>query len=127
MGARSRLPHRQSRRPWCCGGVLLAYGGPASARLLPRWEMQYAGNATRETISPWVHTNWNSPMRSRYPTRNQFFPHAWPAEFALDLRVNRLDVRQQSVVALAAALRLVLRGALPVLMKAAGADIQHLA
>jgi hypothetical protein len=41
--------------------------------------------------------------------------------------VNRLDIRQQRLVAQAVAVRFVLRDALPPLMKAAGADFQHLA
>lgn len=59
--------------------------------------------------------------------RNQLFPHARPAVLAFDLRVNRLDMRQQRIVAYTASAGLVLRGTLPPLMKAARAHIEHVA
>ena len=69
----------------------------------------------------------NPLLAHAHAMREQLLPHARPAVFTLDLRVNRLDLRKQCVVAHAASVRLVPRGALPALMIAAGTDFQHLA
>jgi hypothetical protein len=62
-----------------------------------------------------------------YAACKQLFPHARPTVFALDLRVNRLDVCEQCLLAHAPLMRLVLNDTLPSLMKAAGAYIKHFA
>lgn len=46
----------------------------------------------------------------------QRLPHAGLAVFAFNLRVNRLNLREQCIAADAASVRLVVRGALPALM-----------
>jgi hypothetical protein len=67
----------------------------------------------------------NALLAHAYPACNQFLPHARPAIFALDRRVNGLDVREQGIVADAASVRLVTGGALLALMISAGADFQR--
>jgi hypothetical protein len=69
----------------------------------------------------------DSFVHKGFTVREQLLPHARPAVFALDLRVNPLDVRKQCVVTHAASVRLDLRGALPALMISTGTDFQHFA
>jgi hypothetical protein len=67
----------------------------------------------------------NPLLAHAHATREQFLPHARPAIFAFDLRVNHLDVREQGIVAHAASVRFVLGAALLALMISAGADFQR--
>jgi hypothetical protein len=67
----------------------------------------------------------NALLADAYPACNQFLRHARPAIFALDLRVNGLDVREQGIVAYAASVRLVAAGAPLALMISAGVDFQR--
>jgi len=59
--------------------------------------------------------------------REQLLPQARPAVFAFNLRVNRLDLCEQCIVAYPASGWPVLRSVLPALMISAGTDFQHLA
>jgi hypothetical protein len=69
----------------------------------------------------------NTLLAHAHAARNELFSHARPAIFTLDLHVNRLDVREQGIVADTASVRLVIAAALLTLMISAGTDFQRFA
>ena len=80
----------------------------------------------RRTNAMLRHQLANPLLAHAHAACKQLLPHARPAVFALDLRVNRLDVCKQGIVAHAGSVRLVAAAAaLLALMISAGADFQR--